>query len=112
MTIQEKYASLGGSNGFLGAPTTPERESTDGIGRYRHYANGSIFWHPDYGAFEIHGSIRAKWSQLGWERSSLGYPLTDERPTPDRVGRFNHFQRGSIYWTPQTGAHVVRGAIR
>lgn len=112
MTIQEKYASLEGSNGFLGAPTTPERASSDGVGRYRHYANGSIYWHPDIGAFEIHGSIRAKWSQIGSERSSLGYPLTDERATPDRTGRYNHFQRGSIYWTPETGAHIIRGAIR
>jgi uncharacterized protein with LGFP repeats len=27
------------------------------------------------------------------------------------VGRFNHFQAGSIYWTPDTGAHPVRGSI-
>jgi len=27
------------------------------------------------------------------------------------VGRFNHFERGSIYWTPTTGAHEVRGLI-
>ena len=49
---------------------------------------------------------------LGWERSFLGYPLTDETATPDGVGRYNHFQGGSIYWTPATGAHEVHGAIR
>ena len=42
----------------------------------------------------------------------LGYPVTDESGTPDHVGRFNHFEGGSIYWTPQTGAHEVHGAIR
>ena len=42
----------------------------------------------------------------------LGYPLTDETTTPDGVGRYNHFQSGSIYWTPSTGAHEVHGAIR
>ncbi|MDP8932040.1 MAG: DUF1929 domain-containing protein, partial [Actinomycetota bacterium] len=47
-----------------------------------------------------------------WEAGPLGYPLTDERPTPDGVGRYNHFERGSIYWTPATGAHEVHGAIR
>jgi hypothetical protein len=30
----------------------------------------------------------------------------------DGSGRFNHFQGGSIYWAPTTGAHVVHGAIR
>jgi uncharacterized protein with LGFP repeats len=39
-------------------------------------------------------------------------PLTDESPTPDGIGRFNHFQGGSIYWTPGIGAHEVHGAIR
>jgi len=28
------------------------------------------------------------------------------------VGRFNHFQGGSIYWTPSTNAHEVHGPIR
>jgi len=43
----------------------------------------------------------------------LGAPLTDERGTPDGVGRFNHFAGGaSIYWTPATGAQLVLGQIR
>ncbi len=61
----------------------------------------------------MHGAIRAKWASMGWERSLLGYPVTDETGTPDGVGRFNHFaQSGSIYWTPSTGAQSVHGAIR
>jgi hypothetical protein len=52
------------------------------------------------------------WASLGWERSFLRYPQTDETTTPDGVGRYNHFQGGSIYWTPGTGAHEVHGAIR
>jgi hypothetical protein len=49
---------------------------------------------------------------LGWERSFLRYPKTDETVTPDGIGRYNHFQGGSIYWTPLTGAHEVHGLIR
>jgi uncharacterized protein with LGFP repeats len=59
----------------------------------------------------VHGAIQAKWAALGWERSVLGYPLTDETGTPDGIGRFNHFEKGSIYFTPSTGAHEVHGAI-
>lgn len=58
------------------------------------------------------GAIRDKWLALGGPQSFLGYPLTDESPTPDGVGRFNHFQGGSVYWTPMTGAQEVYGAIR
>jgi len=45
-------------------------------------------------------------------RRLLRGPLTDETGTPDGVGRYNHFQGGSIYWTPETGAHEVHGHIR
>jgi uncharacterized protein with LGFP repeats len=110
--IDQKYAELGGSRGFLGQPASEERIAPDGIGHYRHYQYGSIYWSPQTLAHEIHGAIRDKWASLGWERSFLGYPVTDETGTPDGVGRFNHFQGGSIYWTPQTGAHEAHGAIR
>ncbi|HEY9631344.1 MAG TPA: hypothetical protein V6C84_28980 [Coleofasciculaceae cyanobacterium] len=110
--IDVKYAELGGSGGWLGAPTTPETTAPDGVGAFRHFANGSIYWSPATGAHEVHGLIRSKWSSLGWERSFLGYPLTDELATPDGRGRYNHFQGGSIYWTSETGAHEVHGDIR
>jgi hypothetical protein len=64
------------------------------------------------GAYEVHGAIRAKYLALGAEASILGYPRTDETGAPDGVGRFNHFQGGSIYWTPGTFAHEVHGLIR
>jgi hypothetical protein len=64
------------------------------------------------GAFEVHGAIREKYLALGAEASILGYPRTDETGTPDGIGRFNHFQSGSIYWTPGTSAYEVHGLIR
>jgi hypothetical protein len=110
--IQKKNLALGGAGGFLGDPTGPESSTPDGYGRFRHFQGGSIYWTPDTGAHEVHGAILQKWASLGWERSDLGYPTTDESITPDGIGRFNHFQYGSIYWTPDTGAHEVHGAIR
>src|SRR5215218_7188773 len=89
--IDVKYAQLGGTAGFLGAPTIGETATPGGTGRYRHYQFGSIYWSSSSGAHEVHGSIRGKWSALGWERSFLGFPLTDETTTPDGVGRYNHF---------------------
>jgi len=166
--IDSKYESLGGAEGFLGAPSTNEEVCPDGTGHYRHYENfGSIYWHPHTGAHEVHGLIRNKWAALGWERSVLGYPrsdegdcpvgggkysnfqggtilwfppqseafevhhairnkfgelgfeggilgfpITDETTTPDGVGRFNHFQHGSIYWKNSISAHAIYGDIR
>lgn len=110
--IYGKWASMGWERGLLGYPLTNETGAPDGVGRYNHFQGGSIYWTPQTGANEVHGDIRGKWASMGWERGFLGYPLTDESGTPDGVGRYNHFQGGSVYWTPQTGAHEVHGDIR
>lgn len=108
----EKYTALQGRDGFLGVALTDATRCPDGFGFFMHFQGGSIYWTRATGAFEVHGRIRDKWSSLGWEAGFLGYPLTDESVTPDRIGRFNHFQGGSIYWTPSTGAHEVHGEIK
>ncbi|MEI6399207.1 MAG: hypothetical protein WCO71_10585, partial [Pseudomonadota bacterium] len=61
--------------------------------------------------FVIFGAIEAKWLSLGGIRGALGNPLSNETPTFDGVGRFQNFQGGVISWHPETGAHVVWGAI-
>lgn len=115
--IDDKYFSLGGPQGFLGRPIdagagNQEMSTADGRGRFRDFEHGSIYWTPQTGAHEVHGDIRIKWAQLGGVRRFLGFPMTDELGTPDGRGRFNHFEGGSIYWTPETRAHEVHGAIR
>jgi len=109
--ISDKYAQLGGSSGFLGSAVTGEVPAANG-GLQQEFRNGTICWHPSTGAFEVHGSIRARWLAMGGTSSIPGYPTTNEQTTPDGIGRYNHFQNGSIYWTPATGAHEVYGAIR
>ena len=110
--IDKRYQAFGGCGSFLGAAITDEVTTPDGAGKYNVFANGSIYWSPASGAFEVHGAIRDKYAELGWEAGALGYPISNETMTPDNVGRFSVFQHGSIYWSPQTGAHEVRGAIR
>jgi hypothetical protein len=108
--IAKKYAELGGASGFLGAAQTGEQTCPDGIGRYVHYAGGSLYWSPATGAHAIYGAIRDKWAALGWERcAALGYPTTDEADAPGG-GRFNNFEHGSaIYWHPDLGAAALWG---
>jgi LGFP repeat len=89
--IDDKYASLNGARGFLGESVTDELTAPDGVGRYRHYHGGSIYWSPTTGAHQTHGLIRADWA-AGWERGLLGHPTADENLTPDGAGRFNSFQ--------------------
>jgi uncharacterized protein with LGFP repeats len=109
--IWGKWISLGAEQSFLGYPITDETPTPDGIGSYNHFQGGSIYWSLNTDAYEVHGAIRDKWSSLGAEQFYLGYPTTDETSTPDGIGRFNHFERGSIYWTPSIGAYEVQGGI-
>jgi hypothetical protein len=111
--IEKKFLALGGCNSFLGAPITDEGPTISRGGRYNQFQHGSIYWTPQTGAHEVHGEIRSLWSnEFKWEAGPLGYPLTDEQTSPDNVGHFSVFEGGSIYWSPKTGAHEVRGAIR
>jgi LGFP repeat-containing protein/peptidase C39-like protein len=90
-------------------PITDLSLAPDGVGVYSHFQGGSIYWSPTTGAHGVGGAIRDKWSSMGWERSFLGYPTSDELAAPG--GRVSHFQGGDIYWSANTGAQVVHGAI-
>ncbi len=106
--IEDRRATLP----WLGDATSMAAPTPNGRGWYQHFAGGSIYYTSEHGAFEVHGAILAKWASLGWEQSFLGFPLTDESTTPDGIGRYNHFEGGSIYWTAATGAWEIHGAIR
>jgi hypothetical protein len=96
--IADKYAALGGPQGFLGQPTTAELIASDGVGHYEHFQGGSIYWSPATAAHEIHGAIRDEWARRGWERSFLGYPVSDGLSTDYRADLFHwsYFQNGLI----------------
>ncbi|WP_432493120.1 excalibur calcium-binding domain-containing protein [Kineococcus gypseus] len=72
----------------------------------------AVRWSPPSGSWDVHGDILAAWERTGREAGPLGSPTTDETRTPDGRGAYNVFQGGSIYWSPATAAHDVRGAIR
>jgi uncharacterized protein with LGFP repeats len=63
------------------------------------------------GKFLLQGAILQKYNEVGASNSLLGSPISNEQPGPGG-GRYSKFEGGGIYWTPQTGAHVVLGAIR
>jgi uncharacterized protein with LGFP repeats len=114
--LDQKWQDVGGAGSYLGQPREPEYVNPDRVGRRRVYAGGSIYWTSGTRAHVIRGPIRDRWGQLGYENGPLGYPSTDELPTPGLKGVYNHFRRGgaenSIYWTSALGAHDVQGAIR
>ena len=67
---------------------------------------------PGGGTVEVSGDIETVYLRMGGPAGVLGQPVTGQLVTPDGVGRYHHFERGSIFWSPAHGAHEVHGAIR
>ena len=55
--------------------------------------------------------INDKYQALGGCASPLGAPTSDEGNCSDGRGGYRLFEHGGIYWSPQTNAHAVYGAI-
>jgi len=116
--IRQRWFAIGNIGSALGAPSSSEIPTFDGVGRYQNFEGGVISWHPETGAHVVWGLIGERWLKIG--RESFGYPINDETSTPDGVGRYNHFKAvqlpgkpvASIYFSPSTGAHEVYGGIR
>ncbi|RSS96278.1 hypothetical protein EF903_03330 [Streptomyces sp. WAC05292] len=114
-----KFKALGGL--AYGHPTSDPVVTPDKRGRYIHLKNStgeedrSIYWSPDTGAWSIQGGIRQKWSLMNREAGVMGYPTSDETPTPNATGWVSTFSKdgakGAIYFSWATSAQSVRGAI-
>jgi len=81
-------------------------------GKATDFRFGRVFWSQQTGAHSVLGAIGAAYQGEGGPSGALGLPTSGETATPDGRGRFSTFQDGAIYWSPSTGAHAVRGAIR
>ncbi len=103
--IAERWAALGRETGLLGYPITDEAATPDGVGRASVFEHGSVYWSPATGAHEVHGRIRDKWAELGWEAGDLGYPTSDEYAVTG--GRRSDFAGGSITWRASTDQFTV-----
>lgn len=94
----------------FGACTTEEYEVGSGVAQ--EFRGGRMFWSPETGAQGVWGAILARYLEVGGPTGELGFPTTSEYITPDGRGRYVHFQNGSIYWTPETGAQLISGGFK
>lgn len=61
----------------------------------------TIYEHPDFGVFEVHGAILERYLSIGGPLGAFGFPISDEldEVVGDQVlGRVSHFKRGSIFY--------------
>lgn len=112
--VTAAWTAAGGDDSPLGAKDGDLYAAGSGFGQ--NFAGGAIFFTPDTGARIMYGAILEKYRALGGPADGdLGFPTIDEGPgriSPDsRNSTFSAADQPVIFWTPDTGAWVVRGAI-
>jgi hypothetical protein len=94
LTIEQKYSQHGAAHSLIGSPTSEERAVGDAArGAYREYR--AVL----YGSLGHRVSVKAP---ADAKQPTCQHPKTDARTVVE----------SSIYWTQETGAHLVCGEIR
>lgn len=111
--ITAAWQAAGGDTGPLGPKSGDVYPA--GTGFAQNFASGKMFFTPATGAHLMQGAILEKYESLGGPADSdLGFPTIDEGPGR-APGSINVTLSGSdnpvIFWTPDTGARVVRGPV-
>ncbi len=105
-SIDSAYTALGAATGVLGLPATTSQPTQDGKAAVRTFANGVIYYTPQFGAHAVYGPMRAAWTQSEGGGSRLGYPISDMQESNGGFSRSQSFERGSITWTQTDGAKI------
>ena len=111
--ISLAWRASGGLGGPLGA-RQGEQSAIGDDGAAQGYAGGKIFYSPQTGAHAVTGAILSEYESLGGPTGDLGYPTgaeVDGGVPNSRMSAFSAPDKPVIFWTPDTGAVVVRGAI-
>lgn len=111
--IDGAWQAGGGDTGPLGPKDGNVYAIGAGFGQ--NFAGGKVFFTPDTGAHIMQGAILDKYLSLGGPADGdLGFPNIDEgegKAPGSRNTTFSAPDNPVIFWTPDTGARVVRGAI-
>jgi uncharacterized protein with LGFP repeats len=111
--ITAAWQAAGGDGSPLGPPKGDVHPA--GPGFAQDFTGGTMYFTPETGARALFGAILDKYESMGGPATSdLGFPNIDEVPglvPGSRVAIFSGPDNPVIFWTPEHGAHVVRGPI-
>jgi len=83
--IEKKYQDMGGDNNSILGVAVDQNElaSSDGVGRFKRYQHGGIYWHPavDSNAHVVYGAFYDAYQKFGAHEGRLGFPREDRKST-------------------------------
>jgi uncharacterized protein with LGFP repeats len=114
--INMAWRAAGGATGRLGAKQGGQYP-IGGDGIAQNFAGGKVYFSPATGANAVESDILAKYESLGGPvGSDLGFPIANEADggiaPSSRIATFSAADKPVIFWTPDHGAFVVRGAMK
>ncbi|MCU1512390.1 MAG: lysozyme [Arthrobacter sp.] len=102
------WGGSGFENGSLGYPTSHQFCGIKNGGCFQNFEGGTIMWSAATGAQPLTSQpVRTAWGKSGYENGSLGYPTGRIVCGLKNGGCFQNFEKGSIMWSPATGAHPM-----
>ena len=116
VAIGMAWRAAGGAGGPLGLKQGAQY-SIGGDGIVQDFAGGKVYYSPATGANAVESDILAKYESLGGPvGSDLGFPTANETDggiaPSSRIATFAAADKPVIFWTPDHGAFVVRGAMK
>jgi uncharacterized protein with LGFP repeats len=113
--INMAWRAAGGAAGPLGAKQGDQAPVGAG-GLAQTFIGGKVFYSPATGANAVETDILTKYEALGGPGGDVGFPIANEADgglkQPSRVSEFSAIDKPVIFWTPEHGAFLVRGAIK
>jgi len=109
-TARTYWARSGWENGPLGFPISDA--TTTAFGSIQKFENGTIYRLIGGGWYRVTGGIAAEYESTGAQDGFLGWPTGEPQCWLRDDGCFQDFQRGSIHFSPKSGAHATAGAMR
>ena len=116
VAIGMAWRAAGGASGPLGLKQGAQY-SIGGDGVVQDFAGGKVYYSPATGASAVESDILAKYESIGGPvGSDLGFPAENETDggigPSSRIVTFSAPDKPMIFWTPDHGAFVVRGAMK
>ncbi|ADG75270.1 LGFP repeat protein [Cellulomonas flavigena DSM 20109] len=108
--IYSRWVASGGLDSGIGYPVSTVQACDAGTGCVQRFQRGAVAWSGATGAQLVGGLIWERWRVSGVEKAGIGMPTSTVLGCGTQ-GCEQTFQRGSVAWSPATGAHLVGGMI-
>ena len=118
MNIFQAWESFGYESGPLGYPINyhsvlPAEAGATPVGDVQAFEGGTIYRKYGQDGYYVHGAIGNRWSREGYEKSSWGWPVSNEISFDG--GAYQDFEGGRITWSadgtlglsPQVGPDTI-----